>query len=443
MKKLVFLIMLAFTGLSIKVCAQHIADGQAGTLTWSIDVQGNDTVFTINGNDTMPDYYDWSGGTPWDAYKGIITTVVIGDSVTTIGRSAFKDCINLTSVNIPISITNIGANAFQQCVKLPSVTIPDSVITIGSSAFRDCMSLNSVIIGNSVTSIGMWAFALCTNLTAVTIPNNVTSIEGSAFLLCYNLMDVVLSNRMTSIEDATFGSCNSLISITIPNSVTTIYGNAFGNCYSLASIVIGNNVTTIYQWAFNNCNGLRSITIHTITPPKVLYNNVNQVFQNVQDTIPIYIPCGTYNEYRTASGWDYFSNFIDPSTKDTSFYSASFPQGETYNDNNFTGLTETGRYCVTLQNSNDCDSVVCLDLMYDYTNIEEITNYKLQITYYEVYDILGRKHLTRHCGLDPQSTTNKTWQEIAEQVRNDIPRGTYILKLNTNQGIITKKIINF
>ena len=35
-----------------------------------------------------------------------------------------------------------------------------------------------------------------------------------------------------------------------------------------------------------------------------------------------------------------------------------------------------------------------------------------------------------------------TWQEIAEQVSNDVSAaGIYILKLYTNQGIITKKII--
>jgi uncharacterized repeat protein (TIGR02543 family) len=45
------------------------------------------------------------------------------------------------------------------------VTIPDSVTSIGNSAFRGCISLTSVTIENSVTSIGSSAFYGCSSLT--------------------------------------------------------------------------------------------------------------------------------------------------------------------------------------------------------------------------------------------------------------------------------------
>ena len=65
--------------------------------------------------------------------------------------------------------------------------------------------------------------------------------------------------------------------------------------------------------------------------------------------------------------------------------------------------------------------------------IAKITNYELQITGYEVYDIMGRKLFSLPSYL--------SLQEITEQVRNDVSNGIYIIKLYTNQGIITKKII--
>ena len=37
-------------------------------------------------------------------------------SVTSIGQSAFKGCIGLTSVTIPNSVTNIGVGAFIYCI---------------------------------------------------------------------------------------------------------------------------------------------------------------------------------------------------------------------------------------------------------------------------------------------------------------------------------------
>lgn len=74
----------------------------------------------------------------------------IGDCVTTIGQSAFYNCIGLTSITIPDSVTTIGQNAFLGCAGLTSVTIPNSVTSIGDNAFHGCTSLTSVTV-NSTT----------------------------------------------------------------------------------------------------------------------------------------------------------------------------------------------------------------------------------------------------------------------------------------------------
>ena len=71
----------------------------------------------------------------------------------------------LTSVTIGNSVTSIGDYAFNRCYGLTSITIPNSVTSIGSSAFSNCTGLTSITIPNSVTSIGDWAFGGCTSLT--------------------------------------------------------------------------------------------------------------------------------------------------------------------------------------------------------------------------------------------------------------------------------------
>ena len=68
--------------------------------------------------------------------------------------------------------------------------IPDSVTEIGDSAFFNCKNLTSVTIGNSVTSIGDQAFYGCSSLTSATIPAGVTSIGGLAFGECTKLTTV-------------------------------------------------------------------------------------------------------------------------------------------------------------------------------------------------------------------------------------------------------------
>lgn len=69
---------------------------------------------------------------------------------------------------IPNGITSIGTSAFYQCLRLYEITIPYSVTSIGNSAFYNCAGLKSISIPNSVTSIGDYAFTACGSLTSVT-----------------------------------------------------------------------------------------------------------------------------------------------------------------------------------------------------------------------------------------------------------------------------------
>ena len=219
-----------------------------------------------------------------------LTSVTIGNGVTSIGDGAFSGC--------PIEAASIPALAIGYIPKseLETVTIASGT-SIGGSAFYNCSSLTSVTIGNGVTSIGDKAFSYCSSLTSVTIGNSVTSIGGSAFWGCnalkgvhitdiaawcniefgnysnplyyaHNLYlnnelvtDLVIPDSVTSIGDYAFYNCNSLTSVTIPDSVTRIGYGVFEYCYSLTSITIGDSVTSIGGYAFEYCRSLTSITI--------------------------------------------------------------------------------------------------------------------------------------------------------------------------------------
>ena len=58
--------------------------------------------------------------------------------------SVFFGCTNLTSVTIGNSVTSIGEIAFYNCSSLTSITIPNSVTSIGKSAFENCGNLASI-----------------------------------------------------------------------------------------------------------------------------------------------------------------------------------------------------------------------------------------------------------------------------------------------------------
>ena len=110
-----------------------------------------------------------------------------GNSVTSIGNTAFYECSSLTSITIPDGVKSIGKNTFYNCSKLTSITIPNSVISIEDSAFYNCSSLTSITIGNSVTSIGNGAFDSCSSLTSITIKTTediTNSVKTDAFVNC-------------------------------------------------------------------------------------------------------------------------------------------------------------------------------------------------------------------------------------------------------------------
>ena len=148
-----------------------------------------------------------------------VTDIVLPDSVTSIGESAFRGCSSLASVTIPNSVTSIGDCAFADCLSLASITIPRSVTSVGESAFAGCSSLASVTIPNSVTSIGDGAFYDCSSLASVTIPRSVTSIGEGAFYSCSSLASVTIPDRVTSIGESAFADCPSLASVTFKGTM--------------------------------------------------------------------------------------------------------------------------------------------------------------------------------------------------------------------------------
>ena len=248
-----------------------------------------------------------------------LVSVVIPDSVTSIGERAFSGCKGLTSVTIGNGVTSIGNYAFEYCTGLTSVTIPDSVMSIGSDAFYGCTNLMQK--ENGVSYVDTWAISCDTSVSELTLRSNTVGIGERAFLNCAGLTSVVIPDSVTSIGEGAFSGCSTLESMTIPfvgaeagktssdtyqypfgyifgtssytggtgvtqwyygnstssstsstyyipsslRSVTVRGGNilhgAFDDCSMLTSVTIPDSVTSIGSYAFRGCTGLTSVTI--------------------------------------------------------------------------------------------------------------------------------------------------------------------------------------
>ena len=215
-----------------------------------------------------------------------LTSVTIGNSVTTIEYNAFYGCSSLTSVELHCSEID---SWFSGYTTIEHVLFGDEVTTIRQYAFRNCSGLTSVTIPATVTSIESGAFDGCSGLTTVKVSINDKSafINNQVANLVLNsigkplvlinesgeeIHNFVIPDDITNISDCAFYNCSGLTAVTIPNSVTSIGSYAFYGCSGLTSVTIPNSVTTINGTAFYGCNGLTTVKV-SINDKSAFINN--------------------------------------------------------------------------------------------------------------------------------------------------------------------------
>ena len=241
-----------------------------------------------------------------------LTSISIPASVEIINHNAFRDCINLTSVefnntnsltimtyvfyntgltevDINKDITYIGEYSFnglkdlneftvssdnkyyqsidgvlfskdgKKLISFPgnitgSYTIPNFVEIIGFGAFENSKLEEVNFEANiNLLTIGYRAFYNST-IEQISIPSSVISIDYYAFAMCDNLIKVEFAedNNLLGIYEGAFYLDRNLSDITIPDSIVEISDFAFYGCESLNSLPVSSSslLLGIYDYAF-------------------------------------------------------------------------------------------------------------------------------------------------------------------------------------------------
>ena len=159
MKKLITSLILLLTMVSL-----HATAFTYEWINYTVLDETAKTCKTKDGTSTSID--EQTVKTPGNPVSGNLTIpqTVYNDevayTVVLIGKLSFATS-ELTSVVLPQSVTEIGKDAFYRCHELIAINLPSSLKIINNAAFHDCSSLISIDIPASVKDVGSYAFAGC------------------------------------------------------------------------------------------------------------------------------------------------------------------------------------------------------------------------------------------------------------------------------------------
>lgn len=167
-----------------------------------------------------------------------LDSLIIGNTVKTIGPGFFSKQDNIETVVLPRSVHTIRTLAFFDCSDLTAVVWQSPIKRVETGAFWGCNKLVNFNFKNLV----------CANLRAF----STTSIETAAL----GNNDNTAEESFSTISEESFEKNDSLKSVGIGGSVNEIESKAFADCENLETAIISDSVTEIADDAFENCDNL-------------------------------------------------------------------------------------------------------------------------------------------------------------------------------------------
>ncbi len=220
-------------------------------------------------------------------------------TVTALANYALQNKPSLTSVTLPETVKKIGAHALRD-TGITSMLIPNSVDTIGGFAFYGCTALTSVELGNGVKFIDIYTFHGCSNLQTVKIGTGMIKMDY-VFADCPLLTDVTCLAVTPPQLNGTFGGTTPIATATlsVPSGSVSAYQGAstwenFGTIQAVTPIAV--HAVLEPSVALYSGKGSVLLTSDTATPVAVYTLTGGKVYENMHTagTSHIALPQGVY-----------------------------------------------------------------------------------------------------------------------------------------------------
>lgn len=255
----------------------------------TIDVLGDDVVMDSIIDRTITEFKD--------------------DTLTEIGKSAFTNCTNLTTVNLP-NVVKAAQDCFCDCVSLKEINLPE-LTTLPGNFMRSCLTIQELYFPKVTKIVGSYCFQGCTSLESIDFPLLI-SANPAAFAMC----DALTRTNLPSLETAgqmMFHDCKHLTNICLPK-LATITGpgsstaSMFRGCFALKIIDVP-SVTSIDTHGLGDCSALTALLLRN---PNGICTLAATTAFNTQAVnggkMFIYVPGNLVNSYKSATNWSTYAN---------------------------------------------------------------------------------------------------------------------------------------
>ena len=203
--------------------------------------------------------------------------------ISSIGESAFAQCLSIKTYVVHASTTSIGSFAFQGCSYLETVEFAPNggEIAFGSGVFQDCVRLTTIKLPATLSAFDGSVFDGCEHISNVEVdPGNpyLETKDGALYtmglteLIYYprNLdgeLDKLPWDTLTKIGPAVFKGNVKVTNVVIGDKVVEIGAGAFANCINLTDLTFANmeSAMIIGNNAFDNCTKLTAIAVPSKT----------------------------------------------------------------------------------------------------------------------------------------------------------------------------------
>lgn len=243
--------------------------------------------------------------------------IVFDDGLEHIGNGCFSYCIGLRNrVEFPPTLASIGTDAFYD-TPLTEVSFQEGLESIGARAFEQCY-LEEAVLPQSCRYIGDKAFAFNRYLKRAQLPERLEEIPERLFYADNALRELTLPAELKYVGPYALSRC-AFRELYFPEGFEILEYNALEGCAELEELHFP---STFAYAGTQSCVGLSSLRcLYCAAPVPPFCEEVRGsdftpfgLYDGGQGTprdIPVYVPIGTAEAYRSIWGWDYFTEFIE------------------------------------------------------------------------------------------------------------------------------------